>query len=370
MSRLRAKFRLSIRQWPVAMLAMSILLAALPAKPFQGFWSQKRKNEEPKSQVMPLPPQPPMALKAETESLDFHLSPLLQAGGLAAQIRHSLNDLIRDTHGETILKLRAFVAGAGDARRVQAAVSELFTDHRLPLPVLTVVQVGALGEEPAKVVIEAVVSTRRVVNPNGLAFFAGEYSSSLAGALKQLQESAQAASVSPDHMLTATCLTSRLENFESIRAGIQAAFPHANVNLVQAVRDPANDNSICQAVGQLSQAPAEGPVVLLKERRIALVSARQLVFTGLQLSFGSFLDDAHEAFVRLQRAATALDPVEAPVEVNVFSLDPSGGSALRKTTSVPPSTFTVQTIEGLPSVDATAGIEAVMAPNIQSPAMR
>ena len=59
-----------------------------------------------------------------------------------------------------------------------------------------------------------------------------------------------------------------------------------------------------------------------------------------------------------------------PVEVNVFSLDPSGGSALRKTTSVPPSTFTVQTIEGLPSVDATAGIEAVMAPNIQSAAMR
>ncbi|MBV8865422.1 MAG: RidA family protein [Acidobacteriaceae bacterium] len=348
-----------------------VVLAALPAESLQkGFRSQKRKNEEPKSQVMPLPPQPPMALKADTEELDFHLSPLLQAGGLAAQIRRSLSDLIRDTHGETILKLRAFVAGAGDARRVQAEVSQLFTEHKLPLPVLTVVQVGALGEEAAKVVIEAVVSTHRVVNPNGLAFFAGEYSSSLAKALKQLQESAQAASVAPDRMLTATCLTSRLEDFATVRAGLQAAFPHANVNLVQAVRDPANDNSICQAVGQLSQAPEEGPLVLLKERRIALVSAKQLVFTGLQLSFGSFLDDAHEAFVRLQRAAMAVDPVEVPVEVNVFSLDPSGGSALRKTTSVPPSTFTVQTVEGLPSVDATAGIEAVMAPNVQSTAMR
>ncbi len=365
------RISLAFRKWALATLAIAILFGASPAESLHaGFGGQKRKNEEPKSQVMPLPPQPPMALRAETEMLDFHLSPLLHAGGLAAQIRSSLNDLIRDTHGETILKLRAFVAGAGDARRVQADVSQLFTERKLPLPVLTVVQVGALGEEAAKVVIEAVVSTRRVANPNGLAFFAGEYSSSLDRALKQLQESARAASVTPDRMLTATCLTSRLENFQSVRAGIQAAFPHANVNLVQAVRDPANDNSICQAVGQLSQAPAEGPLVLLKERRIALVSAKQLVFTGLQLSFGSFLDDAHEAFVRLQRAATALDPVEVPVEVNVFSLDPSGGSALRKTTSVPPSTFTVQTIEGLPSVDATAGIEAVMAPNIQNAAMR
>lgn len=111
-------------------------------------------------------------------------------------------------------------------------------------------------------------------------------------------------------------------------------------------------------------------MVLVRERRATLVSAKQLVLTGLQLSFGSFLDDAHEAFVRLQRSATALDGVEAPVQVNVFSLDPSGGSALQKTTAVPPSTFSVQTIEGLPSVDATAGIEAILAADVQTPAVR
>ena len=173
MSCVRTGILLALRKWPLAALAIATLFAAFPAESLHpGSGGQKRKNEEPKSQVMPLPPQPPMALKAETEALDFHLSPLLQAGGLAAQIRGSLNDLIRDTHGETILKLRAFVAGAGDARRVQAEVSQLFTEHKLPLPVLTVVQVGALGEEAAKVVIEAVVSTRRVVNPDGLAFFA------------------------------------------------------------------------------------------------------------------------------------------------------------------------------------------------------
>ena len=45
--------------------------------------------------------------------------------------------------------------------------------------------------------------------------------------------------------------------------------------------------------------------------------------------------------------------------MNAFSLDPYAGSALRKTTSVPLSTFTVQTVEGLPGIDAAAGIEAV-----------
>jgi hypothetical protein len=333
-------------------------------------YAQKRKNEEPKSQVLPLPPQPPMALKADTNTLDFHVSSLLKTGGLAAQIRQSLNDLIRDTRGETIIKLRAFVAGAGDARRVQAEVTQLFTERKLPLPVLSVVQVGGLGEEAAKVVIEAIVSTRRIANPNGLAFFAGHEGTTLTEAITKLKASEEAAAVQPDRVLTTTCFTSRLDGFSSIRAGIQASFPHANVNLVQAMRDPLNDASVCQAIGQLAKPPDDSPVVLLKEHRAALVGAKQLVITGLQLSFGSFLDDAHEAFVRLQHSAMALDTVEAPVEVNVFSIDPSGGSALRKTTSVPASTFTVQTIEGLPSVDATAGIEAILAPDVQTPAVR
>jgi hypothetical protein len=346
------------------------VLIGQPLEPGWPARGQKRKNEEPKSQVQPLPPQPPMAIKADTSSLDFHLSPLRKTGGLAAQIRVSLNDLIRDTHGETIVKLRAFVAGAGDARRVQAEVTQLFTEHRLPLPVLTVLQVGALEQEGAKVVIEAVVSTKHATNPNGLAFFSGQAGDSVAHALNRLKESVQAASVASDRVLVTTCFTSRLENVAAAHAEIQQAFPHANVNLVQALRDPPGDGAVCEGIGQLSQAPAEGPVVLLKERRVAIVNAPQIVLTGLQLSFGSFLDDAHEAFVRLERSAAAVNPIEAPVAVNVFSIDPSGGSALRKTTAAPPSTLTVQSVEGLPSIDATAGIEAVMAPGVEPSPLR
>ena len=115
--------------------------------------AQRKKNEQPKTQVLPLPPELPKALSTETDGLDFHISPLLRTGGLSAQIRQSLSDLIRDTHGETIIRLRAFVAGAGDARRVEAETANLFSERKLPLPVLSVLQIGALGQETAQVVI-------------------------------------------------------------------------------------------------------------------------------------------------------------------------------------------------------------------------
>ncbi len=310
-----------------------------------------------------------MALAAETEGLDFHISPLLKAGGLAAQIRVSLNNLIRDTRGETIIKLRAFVAGAGDARRVQAETAALFTEHKLPLPVLSIVQVGGLGEEAAQVAIEAVVSTRRSVNPNGLAFLVGRMGNSLRDAVDRLKEDISRVPVTPERVVSCTCFTSRIEEYAAARGVIQAAFPNTAISVVQAVRDPLNDVSTCQAIGQLTHPPEEGEVVMLPKERAVLVKSHLLVFTGLQLTFGSFLDDAHEAFSRLQRAAMTVDAVEAPVEVNAFSLNVYAGSALQKSTAVPPSTFTVQTVQGLPAIDASGGLEAVLAPRVTSAAV-
>jgi hypothetical protein len=332
-----------------------------------GLYSQrKKKNEEPKPQVLPLPPELPMALAAETETLDFHISPLLRSGGLGAQIRQSLGDLIRDTHGETIVKLRAFVAGAGDARRVQAEAADLFTEHKLPLPVLSVLQVGGLGDEAAKVIIEAVVSTHRAVNPHGLAFVAGQNGVSLKDAVDKLAGNVKAAGVAPESLLTTTCFTSGIENYAATRASLLGVFPNTSVNVVQALRDPPNDASMCEAVGQLSQNPASD-VVWLNEKRTALVNSRRLIFTGLQLTFGSFLDDAQQAFQRLQHAAKALGSTDVAIQVNAFSINAYAGSALRKSTSFPASTFTIQRVEGLPAIDASAGIEAVLAPDVAAP---
>jgi hypothetical protein len=306
-----------------------------------------------------------MALVVDMDSLDFHISPLLKTGGLSAQIKQSLNDLLRNTHGETIVKLRAFVAGSGDARRVQAQVGDLFTEHHLPLPALTIIQVGALGQESAQVVIEAVVSTHKSVNPNGLAFFFDQRGKSLLKAVEQFKASAEAAKIPAGNILTCTCFAARIEDHAEALKQVKALFPKADLNLVQAVRDPLSNSARCEGVAQLSSMPKD-PVVLLEFAHVTLVHSPQLIFTGLQLSFGNYLDDAEQAFKRLARAAAALQPVETPVQVDGFALDASAAAALRKTISLAPGTFSIHGVEGLPSVDASAGIEAVLAPNVQS----
>jgi len=354
--------------------ASSLVLAGLASLPFfssSTLYAQRhnKKNEEPKSQVLPLPPELPTVLAADTQSLDFHISPLLRSGGLAVQIRRSLTDLLRDTRGETIVKLRAFVSGIGDARRVQTEVTSIFSERKLPLPVLTVVQVGRLGDDLAQVVIEAVVSTKRTLNPNGLAFLSGQTGNSLRDALDHLRQSATQAEVSPDQVVSCTCFAPGLENADTSRSAVESVFPKTAVNVVQALRDPVNNTTMCQAVAQLSHSPKESALVWIKNAHVSLVNSPRLVFTGLQLSFGNYLDDAREAFTRLQRAASALQASDAPVQVNAFSLDLTAASALRKSTSFPPTVFTVQTVEGLPSVDASAGIEAIFAPEMSQSAI-
>jgi len=343
---------------------LAITLSALILSASQ---NTPRKYQEPKPQVLPLPAELPMALTADTATLDFHISPLLRTGGLSSQIRQSLNNLINDTRGETIVKLRAFVAGTGDARRVQSEAVNIFTDHKLPLPVLSIIQVGALAGDAAQIVIEAVVSTRKSLNPAGLAFITGQYGRNFADALDHLKTSAALAHVSADRMLTATCFTSALNDYAASRASLQADFPKAAINVMQALRDPATDATMCESIGQLAEPPAT-ELVRLDSAHATLVNAKHLVFTGLQLCFGSFLDDGQEANQRLRRAANGAGGniqedafSNAAIQIDAFSLTPAAGSALRKTTSFPPSTFTVLPVEGLTAIDATAGIDAVLA---------
>jgi enamine deaminase RidA (YjgF/YER057c/UK114 family) len=347
----------SIRVLTVALL-LSLVSNAAGQKP-------DKKYEEPKPQVLPLPAELPMALTADADALDFHISPLLRSGGLSAQIRQSLNDLIRDTHGETIVKLRAFVAGTGDARRVQSEVVGIFSQNRLPFPVLSIIQVGGLGTEAAQVVIEAVVSTHKTVNPDGLAFITGQYGQTFAEAFEHLKKSVNLAHVRPEKVLSATCYTP-VYDYEARRAMLQSAFPKTEIDIVQALRSPATDASMCEAVGQLDQAPQQGALVWMQAEHTTLVNTKRLIFTGLQLCFGSFLDDAQEALQRLEKAAGAVGEKSSAVQINTFSLTPAAGSALRKTTGFPPSTFTVQTVEGLTAIDATAGIDAILAPGVES----
>ncbi len=349
----------------ILLLAVTLVFAISLRLPAQ---NAAKRYQEPKPQVLPLPAELPMALTTETQTLDFHISPLLRSGGLSAQIRQSLSNLIADTHGETIVKLRAFVSGTGDARRVQTEAVNIFTDHKLPLPVLSIIQVGGLASDAAQVVIEATVSTHKTVNPDGLAFITGQFGRNFNDSVEHLKSAVSDAHIQPDHLLTATCFTSLISDYSSERGALLAAFPKAQIDIVQALRDPATDITVCEAIGQMTDAPKDGALIRIDKSHVTLVAAKHLVFTGLQLCFGSFLDDAKEANDRLHRAANGAGSnisneefANDAVQIDAFSLTPAAGSALRKKTSFPGSAFTVLPVEGLTAIDATAGIDAVFA---------
>ena len=139
-------------------------------------WGKKKKEEE--TQVLQLPKDPPSAITVETRRLVFHVTPLSAKGLLSQQTRDALKWLLHSTNGAAVVKLRAFVAGSGDLRRVRELVAETFTEHRLALPVLSVVQVGALPLEAAQVVLEATAVAKKDVNQYGLVYISGQGASS------------------------------------------------------------------------------------------------------------------------------------------------------------------------------------------------
>src|SRR5438309_1635716 len=114
-------------------LASGLILAPAAA--------QKKKKKEV-TQTLQLPKELPATVTGETRRLTFHVTPLSNRGLLSAQVRDALKALARDTSGSTVLKIRAFVAGSGDLRRVRDLVSESFTERKQPLPVLSLVQAG------------------------------------------------------------------------------------------------------------------------------------------------------------------------------------------------------------------------------------
>jgi len=77
----------------------------------------KSKKKEEKQQTLPPPKELPSAVFAETDRLTFGVTPLSSKGLLSAQTREALRALLHNSKG-TIVKLRAFVAGSGDLRRI------------------------------------------------------------------------------------------------------------------------------------------------------------------------------------------------------------------------------------------------------------
>lgn len=352
------------------LLALLLPIYAVGQEPRQPQVVKKKKknqDKEPVNQTLPLLKDPPAAVIVEPSRLVFHVSPLSDKGLLSQQIRDGLKALMQSNHNATIAKLRAFVAGTGDMRRVQSIVSEVFTEKKLPLPALSVIQVGALDLEGAQVVIESAStqekSEKRAANQNGLVFFSGQRAEDGSKAVGRLDAEAKTAHVAPEDMLRVTCFLSSIEESKSARAAAARAFPAAVTNFIQALRLSTEHAAVCEAVGRRSQ---PGGAVEFSAASV-LVNTPKLVLSGIQMAFLDQDADLRLAFERLRKA---IEPLGAGYKdvlyLNVYPLTRAVEQKIQALQSqfIPPEIHPAGTtllFEGLPSLDATVAVEVVAA---------
>jgi enamine deaminase RidA (YjgF/YER057c/UK114 family) len=352
-----------------------------------GFWAlpgeQKKKNKEDETQTLQLPRELPASVAGPTHRLVFRVTPLSAKGLLSAQVRDGLHALLRQSGSETVLKIRAFVAGSGDLRRVRDLVSEVFTDRKQPLPSLCLIRAGGLPLEGAQVALEAISAAHKDVDPFGLAWISAQVEKSdnpldppaplAARSLARLGKAIVAAGAAPADVLRVTCFLSRLDGAAELRAAIAGQYPHATSDIVQPQRTPPEAMAACEAVARLRSDPG-APLRLLSpetssaeagQSQVALVNSADVILTGTQASFGYQEADSRLAFDRLRKELQQAGA--SPADVAFVHYYPLSGRIaqqvrqLRTTflSSDPPPASSLVVFEGLPSMDAGFALEAV-----------
>jgi len=285
---------------------------------------------------------------------------------------------------ERIVKLRAFVAGTGDVRRVQAIVSEMFTKKHRPLPALTVVHVGALPVRGAQVQIESVAAEpKREPNGGGLVFISAQRAAVnrpyepirplVEKSLGELADAFGAAGIGPESALRITCFSSSIDGLDYLRERLYRDYRDAAIAVLQQTREPSRTLVACEAVGRLGKRP-EREITFLGQgdaghSQAVLVRTQEVVFTGGQLAFGVREEDARLAFQRvgrtLEQAGTSYRNV---VFSNTYALSWPAAAFAEKIRREfypadrgPQPAGTVEAFEGLPSLDASFSIEVVAA---------
>ena len=370
-----------MRRFVLAALACGFSLTAWPDE--QKKQVEPKKKKEELTQTLQLPKELPNAVTGETRRLTFHVTPLSSRGLLSQQIRDALKALSRETSGNTVLKIRAFVAGSGDLRRVRDLVSEVFTERRQTLPVLSLIHTGGLPLEGAQVVLEAIAAGKKEVNPHGLGFLSAAVAASenpldpvaplAAKSLEGLRAAVKEAGSEPADVLRVTCFVSSLENLAATRKLVEAEYPRAALNYVQTQRAPYQALAACEAVVRLrvdsgtrlrmiagKHQPAEPGV-----SQAALVAAPRVVLTGTQVSYGYQEADSRLAFGRLIKALEQAGAKAGDVAfVHYYPLSYGIANQVRKLRgeffdSVQPAAGSMLIFEGLPSMDAGFAVDVV-----------
>lgn len=323
----------------------------------------RQSKEEKKKELPPAPPlrEPRAAVNADTSRLVFRTSTLSAKGLLSQQTRDALHGLVRAHGTEEVLKLRAFVAGSGDMRRVQEIAAEVFADKH-DLPALTVVQVGALPLDRAQVIIESTAEAKKPLNPNGVAFVSAQPAPSLDGAVAKVKALLEGGGMGMDSLLRMTCFVSSLDGVPAQPAGVPIP-----VTIVQMQREPVRPRAACEAIARVEQ-PRTEPVQFVDGvpgvPAMAVVSAPRVVMTGSQLGFGEQEPDVKLAFERLRKDIhDANGDLRRTVMAHYYVLSGTASEQVRKLrgefegTALPASTMLG--FEGLPSIDAVFAMDVV-----------
>ena len=374
--------------WILRFLLALLLLASL-GNPLDvsAFQRKKKKDEEPITQTLEVLPDPPPTIKAEVGRMVFHNSPLTAKGLLSQQVRDGIKAIWRANGGATVVKIRALVAGTGDLRRVQAIVSEMFTEKHLGLPVVSTIQVGGLPLEGAQVLLEATSLARKNVNPDGLAFISGKGATAPIRpdstnmkvaplgekSLADLKTSLAGIGVSTDDVLRVTCFMSSLEDYREIQRMVTQDYPQIPIAFAQTQRSPENHVVECEAIARLnSPAGAAWRVVNPPGfkpspafSQLALAGPGRVVLTGSQLAFRATDADVRLAFERmkaqLEKDGTSMKNV---FWSSIYPLSRTAAERVRATRfdyydKANPPASTVLLFEGLPSLDASFALELI-----------
>lgn len=346
---------------PVLPFLCALALVAVTASG----WGNK-KNKEEATQTLEAPPEPPAAMAAEPRRMVFSVAPLSAKGLLSQQTRDILHEALRMNSGMQIVRVRAFVAGTGDVRRVPQIVGEIFAEKKhIPVPVVSVVQAGALPLETAQVSIETVAVAKRDVNPYGLIFVAPrEYAveqryKPLAPLAEKTLADIAAALNGRGELLRMTCYVSAIEESSRIVNVIASRYPAVAVDIIQNVRSAPKSSVACEAVARAKSAePLSAP-------GLALLNSDRAILTGTQVAYGFKDEDARLAFRRLDRVlSNAGASLKSAARIGIFPLSTSIAEQTRRIRSeflngVGTGALAEIPFEGLPGLDASFALDAV-----------
>jgi enamine deaminase RidA (YjgF/YER057c/UK114 family) len=355
----------------LALVAWACCLVLAPGVSAQ---KKPKPKKEEITQTLQLPKELPGAVIGETRRLAFHVTPLSARGLLSAQVRDALRALTRETGGGPVLKIRAFVAGSGDLRRVRDLVSEVFTTNRQPLPTLSLIRAGGLPLEGAQVVLEAIAAGKKEVSPHGLVFLSAPVATSdnpldpvaplAAQSLDRLKGALKTAGSQSSDVVRVTCFLSSLENLAATRKLVEADYPRAALDYVQTQRSPSRALAACEAVARLTT--NTGKLVSFQpeqgEPEAALVAAQHVVLTGTQVSYGYLEANSRLALGRLQKVLEATGVSGRDVAfAHYYPLAEPLAAQVRKLRSefFAPSAASLVLFEGLPGMDAGFAVDVV-----------